>query len=66
MALAVSVIGIFRGGPEIALIVSLSMVVIVIVGSVIGMSLSFLLSGSGSIRRPHRHRWSRPLRMRRA
>lgn len=44
MALAVSVIGIFRGGPEIALVVSLSMVVIVIVGSVIGMSLPFLLS----------------------
>jgi magnesium transporter len=44
MALAVSVIGVFRGGPEIALVVALSMVLIVIVGSIIGMSLPFLLS----------------------
>ncbi|MCC5794334.1 MAG: magnesium transporter [Chromatiales bacterium] len=44
MAMAVSTIGLFRGGPEIAMVVSLSMVVIVIVGSVIGMSLPFLLS----------------------
>lgn len=44
MALAVSVIGVFRGGPEIALVVSMSMVIIVIVGSVIGMSLPFVLS----------------------
>ncbi len=44
MAIAVSTIGIFRGGPEIAVVVSLSMVVIVLVGSVIGMSLPFILS----------------------
>ncbi|MCC5980644.1 MAG: magnesium transporter [Oceanicaulis sp.] len=44
MAAAVSIIGIFRGGPEIALVVSLSMVVIVLVGSIIGMSLPFILS----------------------
>jgi magnesium transporter len=44
MALAVSVLGLFRGGPEIALVVSLTMVCVVIVGSVIGMSLPFLLS----------------------
>jgi magnesium transporter len=44
MAVAVSGIGLFRGGPDIALVVSLSMVVIVIVGSVVGMSLPFLLS----------------------
>jgi magnesium transporter len=44
MALAVSVIGVFRGGPEIALVVAISMVLIVIVGSIIGMSLPFLLS----------------------
>lgn len=44
MALAVSVIGIFRGGPDIALVVALSMVLIVLVGSLIGMSLPFLLS----------------------
>ncbi|MFN3313924.1 MAG: magnesium transporter [Hyphomonas sp.] len=44
MAIAVSAIGIFRGGPEVALVVSLSMVCIVLVGSVIGMSLPFVLS----------------------
>ncbi len=44
MALAVSSIGIFRGGPEIALVVSLTMVIIVITGSIIGMSLPFVLS----------------------
>lgn len=44
MALAVSVIGVVRGGPEIALVVALTMVIVVIVGSVIGMSLPFLLS----------------------
>lgn len=44
MALAVSGIGIFRGGPDIALVVALSMVLIVLVGSLIGMSLPFLLS----------------------
>lgn len=44
MALAVSSLGFIRGGPEIALVVSLTMVLIVIMGSVIGMSLPFLLS----------------------
>jgi magnesium transporter len=44
MALAVSTIGLYRGGPEIALVVAASMVVIVVVGSVIGMSLPFILS----------------------
>ncbi|MCC6008098.1 MAG: magnesium transporter [Rhodobacteraceae bacterium] len=44
MALAVSAIGIFRAGPEIALVVSLTMVMIVLMGSIIGMSLPFLLS----------------------
>jgi magnesium transporter len=43
MALAVSLIGIFRGGPEIAVVVALTMVLVVIIGSVIGMSLPFLL-----------------------
>lgn len=47
MAVAVSVIGLFRGGPEIALVVSLTMVLIVIVGSLIGMSLPFFLSRFG-------------------
>lgn len=44
MAAAVAGLGAFRGGPDIALVVSLSMVLIVIVGSLIGMCLPFLLS----------------------
>jgi len=44
MAFAVSSIGFLRGGPDIALVVSVSMVAIVIVGSTLGMSLPFVLS----------------------
>ncbi len=44
MAVAIAVIGAFRGGPEIALVISLSMILIVIVGSIIGMLLPFVLS----------------------
>ena len=44
MGLAVSAIGVWRGGPEIAAVVALTMLVIVIAGSLIGMSLPFLLS----------------------
>lgn len=44
MAAAIAVIGIFRGGREIALVIALSMVLIVIVGSLIGMLLPFILS----------------------
>ncbi len=44
MALAVSSIGLLRGGPEIAMVVAGAMLAIVVVGSVIGMSLPFLLS----------------------
>lgn len=44
MAAAVSLIGVARGGPEIALVVSSSMVLIVLVGSLIGMSLPFILT----------------------
>lgn len=44
MALAVMGLGLWRGGPEIALVVALSMQIVVIVGSLIGMSLPFLLS----------------------
>lgn len=44
MAAAVSLLGIWRGGMEIALVVALTMQIVVIVGSVIGMSLPFLLS----------------------
>ena len=44
MALAVWGIGLWRGGPEIAMVVSFTMVLIVMVGSLIGMSLPFILS----------------------
>ncbi len=43
MALAVSGIGIFRGGPDVAMVVALTMLIVVIFGSLIGMSLPFLL-----------------------
>lgn len=42
MALAVATVGMFRGGVEIAVVVALTMVLIVIVGSLIGMSLPFI------------------------
>jgi magnesium transporter len=44
MAVAISGIGLLRGGLAIALSVSLSMICIVVIGSMIGMSLPFLLS----------------------
>lgn len=44
MALGVSIIGFWRDGPEIALVVALTMVVIVMVGSLIGMLLPFILT----------------------
>ncbi len=44
MALAVTVIGVLRAGPEIALVVATSMGLIVIVGSIIGMLLPFALT----------------------
>lgn len=44
MGVAVASIGIVRGGPEIALVVAATMVLVVITGSLIGMSLPFLLS----------------------
>ncbi len=44
MAAAIAVIGVFRGGPDIAIVIALSMVIIVIVGSMIGMLLPFILS----------------------
>lgn len=44
MAAAVSVIAIFRGGVEVGIVVALTMVVVVVVGSLVGMSLPFLLS----------------------
>lgn len=42
MALAVSMVGIFRGGLAIAGVVALTMALIVVVGSIIGMSLPFI------------------------
>lgn len=44
MALAVSTIGYVRAGADVALVVSITMVLIVVVGSIIGMSLPFLLT----------------------
>lgn len=43
MAVAVSIPGFFRGGAMLALVVALSMVVIVIMASLIGLSIPFIL-----------------------
>jgi len=43
MGVAVSLIGFFRAGPEVAVVVSLTMICCVLVGSLLGMSLPFLL-----------------------
>ncbi len=47
MGFAVSLIGIFRGGMMIALVVGLAMVIIVFVGSLIGISLPFIFTRAG-------------------
>jgi magnesium transporter len=47
MAAAVSILGLVRGGPEIAVVVALTMVCVVLVGSLVGLSLPFLLSRFG-------------------
>ena len=47
MAAAVSVIGLWRGGTQIALLVAITMVLVVIAGIVIGMSLPFILNRFG-------------------
>lgn len=44
MAVVASVLAWYRGGLEIAIVVSISMVAVVFVGSLIGMSLPFLLN----------------------
>ena len=44
MGLAVASIGLVRGGPEIAIVVAATMVLVVVIGSLVGMSLPFLLS----------------------
>ena len=43
MGLTVSFLGLLRGGAEIALVVALTMQAIVIVGSLIGLLLPFIL-----------------------
>ena len=42
MAAAVSIMGLIRGGFDIAVVVALTMTIIVIIGSLIGMSLPFI------------------------
>src|SRR5699024_1234520 len=44
MALAVMAVGYFRAGPDIAWVVSLTMIIVVMVGSLIGMGLPLLLN----------------------
>ena len=44
MGIAVSMIGIFRGGPDVAVVVAVTMVGVVLMGSLIGMSLPFILT----------------------
>lgn len=44
MALAIAMIGFWRGGMDLAWVVGLSMIAVVMVGSLMGMSLPFLLS----------------------
>jgi len=44
MAAAIAGIGVWRGGKDIALVVSITMVIVVLVGSLIGMLLPFVLS----------------------
>ncbi|MDO9140779.1 MAG: magnesium transporter [Methylobacter sp.] len=43
MAAAVSLIGAYRGGPDIALVVALSMICTVLAGSLVGLCLPFML-----------------------
>lgn len=43
MALVVAPVGLLRGGPDIAFVVGMTMALIVVVGSLVGMSLPFLL-----------------------
>lgn len=44
MALVVAPLGLWRGGSDIAMVVGLTMFFVVIIGSLVGMSLPFLLS----------------------
>ena len=47
MAFAVSVLGYFRGDEMVALVLALSMLTIVMMGCLIGMSLPFILNRFG-------------------
>ena len=47
MAAAISVIGYFRGDAMVSLVLALSMVYVVMIGCVIGMSLPFILNKFG-------------------
>lgn len=44
MALAAAAIGAYRGGSEVAVVVAATMVLVVVIGSLVGMSLPFLLN----------------------
>lgn len=44
MGVTVSVIGFYRGGFQVAVVVALAMVIVVLVGSIIGMCLPFIFS----------------------
>ena len=47
MALAVSGLGLMRGGVDLAIVVALTMALVVVLGSLIGLSLPFALSRAG-------------------
>jgi magnesium transporter len=47
MAAAVSILGLSLGGPEVAVVVSLTMIAVVISGSLVGISLPFILHRFG-------------------
>lgn len=47
MAVAISIIGYFRGDEVVSLVLALSMVSVVMIGCVVGMSLPFVLSKMG-------------------
>ncbi|MGM0425031.1 MAG: magnesium transporter [Thermodesulfobacteriota bacterium] len=44
MGLAVSLVGILRGGPEVAMVVAIAMISVVLFGSLVGCLLPFLLA----------------------
>ena len=44
LGVAVSLVGFWRGGQEIGIVVALSMVAVILIGSLIGLSLPFILT----------------------